>query len=149
MADRRIYVIIIDIVFTLPITKIEQIYDNEQIHRFILLDYFTPGHFLCRLASLKTGARPSYNSCFSSPPVEAKVPAQQTVGDPALYYNFLMAQIYRSQGDIEGALVHYRAASSLDPDSTVLMFDLANLFVRAGQLEESKQECLKIIERES
>ncbi len=66
--------------------------------------------------------------------------------NPSLYYNYLMAQIYQSQGDIEDAIKHYRATISFDPDSTMLKFDLATLYVQAGRLDEAKQECLKIIE---
>ena len=69
--------------------------------------------------------------------------------NPSLYYNYLMAQIYRSQGDIEDAIKHYRATISFDPDSTFLRFDLATLYTHIGKIDEAKQECLEIIKRDS
>ena len=123
----------------------------------IMMNKLNPFYYLLLVfqvsacAGLQASTReqvPAETLVLTPPPVEEKAPTQQTVGDPALYYNYLMAQISRSEGDVEVALAHYRAASALDPDSTMLMFDLANLYVRAGQLDESKQECLKIIRKD-
>jgi hypothetical protein len=58
-------------------------------------------------------------------PVAPDVAPRKIEPDPSLYYNFLMAQMCLSQGDIEGAIGHYRSAASLDPGSTLLIFDLA------------------------
>ena len=69
--------------------------------------------------------------------------------NPSLYYNYLMAQIYKASGDIEGAIKSYRLAITFDPDSISLMFDLTSLYVRAGRLDEAKQVCMEIIKRNS
>jgi tetratricopeptide (TPR) repeat protein len=91
---------------------------------------------------------PRHEPVALTPPVSPEVAPRKIEPDPSLYYNFLMAQVCLSQGDIKGAIGHYRSAASLDSGSTLLMFDLANLYVRTGELREAKQECLKIIEKE-
>ena len=121
------------------------------MNKFIPLCYLIIAFYATSCAGMQTSKQevtPPVETPITSSPAEIKTPTPHEIGDPALYYNYLMAQIYLSQGDIENALAHYRAASSLDPESTVLMFDLANLYVRAGQLEESKYECLKIIKKD-
>ena len=67
---------------------------------------------------------------------------------PALYYNFLMAQMCRSRGDAEGAIKHYNLALSFDPESPVLLLDTAGLYLQSGKLEEALQACLKIVQRD-
>src|SRR4030042_1155266 len=80
-------------------------------------------------------------------PVSQKV-EEEGQAPPSLYYNFLMAQMYRSQGDAEGAIKHYNLALSYDPDSPVLLFDIASLYIQTGKLEEAQQACLKIVQRD-
>jgi len=74
--------------------------------------------------------------------------AKTQIVDPVLYYNYLMAQVYQTGGDIENAIPCYKIALSFDPDSILLRFDLATLYVHIGRLGEAKQECLEIIRKD-
>jgi tetratricopeptide (TPR) repeat protein len=115
------------------------------MNRIITVVLFICVFFIASCASVPKQVE---QSSSPTPAHTEKAVTSPGVADPLLYYNYLMAQYFRSEGYIEEAIKHYKIATTLDPDSLMLRFDLTTLLVEAARYDEAKQECVEIIKKD-